>query len=644
MTDFTPVISIHVSRAPTLDEDETATLNGSVPAAAIEDPAALTVVRVPDDLSSAERLPTEVAGTTPDGESINVRATTTNFSTFVVGETQAATGEFVVDIDGSATDDLVEPGTTVTVVASVTNTGDSQATQPVALDFGESTSTDSAELTLNRSESETVTLTHDVAVDAPLGPANVTVRTTNDSDSTRVEVAEPGNDGPDPAVNVTASSVSPGNVTSDTQGMFEVAVRIDNTSLGDAASGDVTVAFDEFNLSVDDELAGSEGEFRIDYTDANVSNGTISVTEPVAGIAPSPPGTYPITVTDVAVATGNDTSEFLIEDANATIDAIEVVDGAAGDDEQPTQVDVDPDDLAGNGTEAEPYRIANASELQAMEDDLDANYTLVSDINAATTAEWNNGSGFDPVGPSYDRRFTGSFDGNNHTVTGLTIDRPDASNIGLFGATAGGATLSDVSLTNVNVSGGESNTGGLVGLFEDSTVRNASAAGSATGDENVGMLVGYNGGTITDASAAGNVTGSQEVGGFAGYNVGLIQRARASVSVDGTGFGNVGGLVGVNGGVDGGTIRNATASGSVTGDLRVGGLVGYNQDRGTLRETFAVGAVTGNEQAGGLFGNNLGTVEESYFDEQTTGQGTSARTATGLATAQMQGEAARTNM
>jgi hypothetical protein len=62
------------------------------------------------------------------------------------------------------------------------------------------------------------------------------------------------------------------------------------------------------------------------------------------------------------------------------------------------EVDIDPSGLPGDGTESSPYEISNVSELQAMEDDLDANYKLVSDIDALNTAQLNNGQGFDPVG------------------------------------------------------------------------------------------------------------------------------------------------------------------------------------------------------------------------------------------------------
>lgn len=700
VTGFTLAASIDIRRAPALGDGETATLRGSVPAQAIDDPSSLTVIRVPDNLSSAETLPTDVTDASGgENDTVGFEATTTNFSTFVVGETQTSTGEFAVDINGTQTDDSVEPGTTATVVASVTNTRDSQATQTVTLDFGENTSTDSVELTLNGSESTTVILTHDVAVDAPLGSPNATVRTANDSDSTEISIIRP-DDGEDDAapseVNVTASSVSPISVTSSTQETFEVAVRIDNTSLGDTASGDITVAFEGFNLSVDDdELAGPEEELRIDYTDANVSNGTISVTEVVSATAPSTTGGYPVYVTDVEVATGSDTDEFLIEDELVTMDTIEVTDG--------------PDDGAGlpeNGTEDDLYRIANVSELQAMEDDLNGHYVLVADIDATDTAQWNNGSGFDPVGGTLFNNdlpwFRGTLDGNGHTIAGLTIDRPSEDFVGIFRTSAG--TISNVSLTNVTVTGnsrtgvvaaanpgdvsdtsvsgnvtGDRYVGGVVG-DNPGSITNATASVTVSGGQDVGGLVGGSDGTITAATASGSVNGTGVVGGLTGSNQGAISDANASGSVTGSEFGDVGGLVGRNagtitaatasgnvtgigdsgnsiGGLVGGntgTITNTAASGRVSGSSNVGGLVGKNdgggnRDGGTIRESFAVGLVSGENGVGGLAGSNIaydgttGSIFESYFDSRTTNQPPSENV-TSLTTAQMQGEAARTNM
>jgi hypothetical protein len=144
---------------------------------------------------------------------------------------------------------------------------------------------------------------------------------------------------------------------------------------------------------------------------------------------------------------------------------------------QSIQVDVDPSDLPGDGTESNPYEISNISELQAIEDDLDANYELVSDIDASQTAQFNNGSGFDPVGNSSDK-FNGSIEGSNHTVTGLTINRPKTQ-VGLFGVTGDGAIITNITLASVTLTGVE-DVDGLVGKNDGGTIRNVVVSGKVS--------------------------------------------------------------------------------------------------------------------------------------------------------------------
>ncbi|MBP1903384.1 surface glycoprotein (TIGR04207 family), partial [Halorubrum trapanicum] len=300
-------------------------------------------------------------------------------------------------------------------------------------------------------------------------------------------------------------------------------------------------------------------------------------------------------------------------DANVTSETIDVIDGSGDDGAKPTRVDVDPDDLPGNGTEAHPYRIANASELQAMADDLDANYTLVSDIDASATVAWNNESGFDPIGGASSdsdtpRAFTGSFVGNGYIVSGLSISRSSEDYVGLFGSVADTGTVRGVSLTDANVTGSAS-VGGLIGLSNGATVVSSSVAGTVTGSDDVGILVGQNDdGTIESSSTTGTVIGS--------------------------GFG-IGGLVGHNNGA----VDTSYSTGAVTGSDFVGGLVGSNA--GTVNSSYAVGPVTAEfSLVGGLVGSNdLGTVTGSYWDTEATNQSASDG-GTGLTTEEMTGQAA----
>ena len=304
-------------------------------------------------------------------------------------------------------------------------------------------------------------------------------------------------------------------------------------------------------------------------------------------------------------------------------------------------VDVELSDLPGSGTSADPYVITNASELEAMEDDVHADYVLGGDIDASHTAQWNNGSGFKPVwgriaGPYTDPLFNGTFDGAGHTITGLTISRPERGSIGLFGKTGRSATISNVTLTNASVTGsyavgvlvgenkgarihnvsasgrvsGSDNVGGLVGIHSG-RIRNAAASVRGTGSDRVGGLVGDNSGRIHNASASGRVTGSNSVGGLVGGNSGRIRSVSASGRVNGTE--RTGGLAGWNDG----TIHNASASGRITGSSRTGGLVGHNA--GMIRTVSASARVNGTEGTGGLVGWNVGVIHNASASGRTIG-------------------------
>lgn len=68
-----------------------------------------------------------------------------------------------------------------------------------------------------------------------------------------------------------------------------------------------------------------------------------------------------------------------------------------------------PAGMTGSGTAASPFLITNATQLQAMRQNLSAHYALANDIDASNTSGWNGGKGFAPVGNA-STPFTGTFD------------------------------------------------------------------------------------------------------------------------------------------------------------------------------------------------------------------------------------------
>ncbi|THF66278.1 filamentous hemagglutinin N-terminal domain-containing protein [Pseudothauera nasutitermitis] len=279
-------------------------------------------------------------------------------------------------------------------------------------------------------------------------------------------------------------------------------------------------------------------------------------------------------------------------------------------------------------------------DLQGINGNLAGKYALGANIDASATVDWWNGIGFSPIGTAISNgNFSGIFDGLGHTISGLTINRNQATSVGLFARTHS-AILRNVGLIGGSVTG-LYDVGGLVGSGMYTTISNSYVTGSVTGEGHVGGLVGSSrySSSITDSYATGRVTGegSQNIGGLVGYNnASSVTKSYATGNVMGgsvMGRYSVGGLVGNN--TSGSAIANSYATGSVAGSNNVGGLVGYNSDGSTVINSYAIGRVTGNSYLGGLIGeNDSSTVTNSFWNTETTGQTTSAG-GTGLTTAQM---------
>lgn len=311
----------------------------------------------------------------------------------------------------------------------------------------------------------------------------------------------------------------------------------------------------------------------------------------------------------------------------------------------------------GTGTSVDPWLIETPEQLASVAEAVycDSHFKLNTDINLATYLSegndgWNDGKGWEPIGTFLfsgspgNVPFTGSFDGNGHTISNLIINRADKGGIGLFSHTVEDTGIFNLRLTAVEVTG-SFYVGGLVGENKGE-ISNCSIEGSITGNDEVGGLVGWqwDTGTISDSYATGDVTGCikdtsppEDIGGLVGNNGGSITNSYAMVTVNVDGYVNeddnyeysyVGGLAGINGG----GITNSYATGDVTGlystddesaGYCIGGLVGFNSAFGsgaTITNSYATGQVTGEEYVGGLAGNNGGHITNSYATGQVTGE------------------------
>lgn len=91
-------------------------------------------------------------------------------------------------------------------------------------------------------------------------------------------------------------------------------------------------------------------------------------------------------------------------------------------------------------TKADGYMwVEDVEQLQAIDTNLSGNYALRNSIDATATENWNNNNGFSSIGVDKNGKtngvgFTGNFDGIDYNIFGLTINRSDETNVGLFGA------------------------------------------------------------------------------------------------------------------------------------------------------------------------------------------------------------------
>ena len=209
---------------------------------------------------------------------------------------------------------------------------------------------------------------------------------------------------------------------------------------------------------------------------------------------------------------------------------------------------------------------------------LDANKNLVS---KSDLTEW------EPIGARWSS-YTGTFDGQGYTISGLYFNDPFASYVGLFGC--------------IGANGKISNVGVLDSYFQFSALG--------------GGVCGVNYGTVRDCKNTGSVRGISTIGGVCGLNEkgGIIENSFNEGTVSGTGDNarQVGGVSGYNNG----TIKSCYNTASVSGKESVGGVCGFNS-AGTTTNCFNKGTVSGKESVGGVCGNGCGVATTNCFNEGT---------------------------
>ncbi|MBU6375143.1 MAG: cadherin repeat domain-containing protein, partial [Bdellovibrionales bacterium] len=248
----------------------------------------------------------------------------------------------------------------------------------------------------------------------------------------------------------------------------------------------------------------------------------------------------------------------------------------------------------GIGTSSNPYRICSRSHLAQLNQSTSKYFSLLRDIDMSSEA-------FTPIG-----NFKGHFEGGGRAILNLSISAPSSSYVGFFSKLSG-ATVRNLILSNVNVSGA-AYVGGLAGrIGPGSLVSRVSVSGSVT-----------------------NLSGHW-AGGLAGIaQYARITQSRSSASVTGPNW-YVGGLIGECAYFC--EISHSDASGPTTGRQRTGGLVASLGMASKLSYSVSMGYVQGQGSAatvpgplvsmsyvyGGEFGSSTSTplsavISNSYWN------------------------------
>ena len=249
----------------------------------------------------------------------------------------------------------------------------------------------------------------------------------------------------------------------------------------------------------------------------------------------------------------------------------------------------------GSGIQSDPFKIADASQLNQMREHLNAHFVLTANI-ALGTAPWNSNAGWIPVG-SKSAPFTGSLNGNGFAISGLKINRPDSTGNGLFGY-AVQAAIKNIVISNADIRG-KNCTGALAGQIISTQITDINATGtvSGTGEYTGGVVGNASESVVINCISGVNVSGFRFTGGVAG--AGSAENCSASGSISGDPSGDAessctGGLIGK------GSAINSHATGEVKGGSEVGGLIGS----GFATGCYAKGNVTATgDYAGGLIGD-----------------------------------------
>ena len=264
--------------------------------------------------------------------------------------------------------------------------------------------------------------------------------------------------------------------------------------------------------------------------------------------------------------------------------------------------------ITGSGTETDPYQINTAAGLKWFRDKVNnAKTKEETKICAVLTAnidlkneEWTPigiGNGTENNGATIDFPYSGTFDGNGHTISGLNVNYRN-KNGGLF------CYVMNATIKNLTVAGSVTHSsgdgvayGGIVGCADSSTIENCTNRCTVTGNWYAGGIVGWS--TDSDIIGCANF-GNISSPSFSGGICGKIGGQNDATGIDAT-------------------IRDCYNVGMVSGNY-AGGITGQSDSEHIdilIANCYNVGSLHGSdgtgEIIGALFGPTCTTIDNCYY-------------------------------
>lgn len=352
----------------------------------------------------------------------------------------------------------------------------------------------------------------------------------------------------------------------------------------------------------------------------------------------------------------------------------------------------------GAGTNDSPYLIEDGKELAcfaksvnegntyeneyvSLSNDIILNENVI--VNDNLNENYTDFKEWTPAGNSYDKFFSGTFNGDNHYISGIYIN--DSSTYkGLFGSTknakisnlkindsyikagayAGnvvGFASNNITANNIETNGiinvgstgagivgfstnnsemkitycinkakiiGNSNMGGIIGnSYSSIEINNAYNKGEIVGgNQRLGGLVGYaNSLTLKDSYNLGNVNGETTNGSSSSISGLIGEASQANVDncynkSDIKGSSQVSGIIGR---LTSGEIKNTYNVGNINGGLYTGGIAGQLDQSATINNCYNEGKISGNNGGhglGGIVGFAMGTTKKVYNKGNVSGK------------------------